>query len=73
MSRLSFLGSAHLPQKRVTQKGLKRPKQLTREVAMQQQKKAIQPGRIDSGHWRVKAVVLAIASYSYTGVLERLI
>ena len=39
---------------------------------MQQLRKAIQPGRVDIGHWRVKAVVLAGSFHSYTGVLERL-
>lgn len=62
MPRLSFLGSGHLPQKRVIQEGLKRHRLLKGEVAMQQLRKVIQPVRIDTGHWRVKAVVLAIAS-----------
>lgn len=45
-----------------------RHKQLAdRKVAMQQLRKAIQPGRIDVGHWRVKALVLAIASIQTQG------
>lgn len=34
---------------------------------MQQLRKAIQPSRIDVGHWRVKALVLAIASIQTQG------
>lgn len=64
----SFPESDHVPVQTLYRGRAEENRQLTEEVAMQQMRKVIQPGRIDVGPWGPNAAVPPSISFlSYVG------